>query len=87
MQSAVVARLRATGHPVRDRGVKEDLTAGKPYGHFFSLRGGMPAVLLEALFLSNPTEAVLAGQEPIQWAIAQGIAEGVHRFLASPPDR
>lgn len=87
VQSAVVARLRATGHPVRDRGVKEDLTAGKPYGHFFSLRGGMPAVLLEALFLSNPTEAALAGQEPIQWAIAQGIAEGVHRFLASPPDR
>src|SRR5262249_23656785 len=36
-----------------DRGVRSDLLAGKPYGHFFSLRGPVPSVLVEHLFLSN----------------------------------
>src|SRR5687768_18000584 len=39
----VVGAIRAFGYPTADRGVKEDLSAGKPYGHFFSLRGGRVA--------------------------------------------
>src|SRR5438270_3889413 len=39
LQRAIIAEIRAGGYEVLDRGVKEDLSAGKPYGHFFSLRG------------------------------------------------
>src|SRR5690348_17756712 len=47
LQRHVLAELRATGYDALDRGVKEDLAAGKPYGHFFSLRGPMPSALVE----------------------------------------
>src|SRR3954447_25164781 len=39
LQRAIVGELRTSGYDVRDRGVKEDLTTGRAYGHFFSLRG------------------------------------------------
>lgn len=81
LQAGVVRRLTEAGYTPRDRGVKEDLTAGKPYGHFFSLRGGMPSALVECLFLSNPAEAALLAREPTREAIAQGIADGVLAFL------
>ena len=45
--------LQRYGYEPTDRGSREDLTAGKPYGHFFSLRGPFPSVLVESLFLSN----------------------------------
>jgi N-acetylmuramoyl-L-alanine amidase len=81
LQSETLAALAAAGHAVVDRGVKEDLTAGKPYGHFFSLRGPFPSALIECLFLSNPFEAELLRDEAIRDAIARGIASGTARFL------
>ena len=73
--------LSDAGYEVPDRGVKEDLAAGKPYGHFFSLRGPMPSVLVESMFLTNPTEAALLAEESTQEAIALGIAEGIVEYL------
>jgi len=72
----------ATGYWLPDRGVKDDLWAGKPYGHFFSLRGDMPSVLVEAMFLSNPQEAALMGLEETREAVARGIAEGIMEYFA-----
>ena len=43
LQHNVVAALWDFGYPTADRGPREDLRAGKPYGHFFSLRGGCRA--------------------------------------------
>ena len=83
LQGNVVAALRDLGHPVVDRGVKEDLWAGKPYGHFFSLRGGMPSVLVEGLFLSNPVEAALLLREETRQAIAQGYVGGILEYFAA----
>src|SRR3712207_3629830 len=54
IQRHMLASLEAVGHAVVDRRAKSDLTIGKPYGHLFSLRGGMPSALGEPLFLSNP---------------------------------
>ena len=70
------------GYPTLDRGVKNDLAAGKPYGHFFGLRGGDTSALLEALFLSNPTEAALLRGDDARDAIASGVTQGILEYLA-----
>jgi N-acetylmuramoyl-L-alanine amidase len=82
IQRHVVASLAAVGYPTLDRGVRNDLLAGKPYGHFFSLRGPEPSALLEALFLSNPTEAALLRADDTRDAIAEGVTQGVLEYLA-----
>lgn len=85
LQRNVVAALWEFGYQAADRGVKEDLLAGHPYGHFFSLRGGMPSALVETLFLSNPTEATVLLREDTRQAIAQGYAKGILDYLGQPP--
>jgi len=82
LQRAIIAEIRAGGYEVLDRGVKEDLSAGKPYGHFFSLRGPMPSALVEGLFLSNPAEAALLRQDSTLAALARGYAEGIRAYFA-----
>ena len=81
LQTSVRASLARAGYISPDRGAKEDLTAGKPYGHFFSLRGPMPSALVESLFLSNPTEAALLGQARTRQAIASGLADGIAVYM------
>ena len=83
LQRNVVAALRGLGHTVADRGAKEDLLAGKPYGHFFSLRGGMPSALVEGLFLSNPVEAKLVLRDEARDALAQGYTGGILEYFAA----
>jgi N-acetylmuramoyl-L-alanine amidase len=83
IQNKLLAEVTSAGYDLPDRGVKEDLSAGKPYGHFFSLSGGMPSVLVEAMFLTNPHEAFLLGDESIREAVARGIAEGIWQQLSS----
>ena len=46
----------------------------------------MPAALVEALFISNPTEAALLQDETARNAIARGIAGAVLAFLRDTPD-
>lgn len=86
IQARVVGSIRSTGYSVPDRGVKEDLAAGKPYGHFFSLRGPMPSVLVESLFLSNPGEAQLLRDESFRDALASGLAAGIAEHLKGYAD-
>lgn len=79
---AMLAELLAVGYATQDRGAKSDLTAGKPYGHFFMLRGPMPSVCGEALFLSNPTEGQLLLREDVRQAVATGYAGGILAYFA-----
>jgi N-acetylmuramoyl-L-alanine amidase len=81
LQRNVVEVLWETGYPTRDRGVKSDLAAGKPYGHFFSLRGPHPSALVEGLFLSSPVEAAQVGREDIRQALAEGYSRGISEYL------
>jgi N-acetylmuramoyl-L-alanine amidase len=84
LQRNVVAALaNEVGYRSVDRGVKSDLAAGKPYGHFFGLRGPAPSALVEHLFLSNPTEAALLRDEATLDALADGCAQGVLEYLAA----
>ena len=73
------------GYASPDRGVKSDLAAGKPYGHFFGLRGPVPSALVENLFLSNPDESALLRDDATLDALADGCAQGVLEYLAGAP--
>jgi N-acetylmuramoyl-L-alanine amidase len=82
IQRSLVDEIRAIGYPTVDRGATEDLLAGKPYGHFFMLRGPMPSVCGEPLFLTNPTEGTLMLQEETRQAVARGYAGGIVAYFA-----
>ena len=79
LQRQVVSAL---GFASVDRGVRTDLLAGKPYGHFFSLRGPAPSALVESLFLSNPSDAALLSDDTTLDALADGVAQGILEYLA-----
>ena len=76
VQSEMVTRLRKTwGDSVRDLGVKQAL--------FFVLVGAkMPAILVEASFVSNDEEEKRLRSEKYQEETARAIADGVRRFVA-----
>ena len=82
LQQGVVSQLANAGYPSTDRGVKSDLWAGKPYGHFFSLRGPMPSALVESLFLSNAADVAALRDDATLDAIAAGVAQGIREYLA-----
>jgi len=82
LQRNMVSVLWEAGYQAVDRGVKSDLLAGKPYGHFFSLRGPQPSATVEGLFLTNPSDADALWQDEIRQAIAEGYSRGISDFLA-----
>ncbi|MFN0072676.1 MAG: N-acetylmuramoyl-L-alanine amidase [Chloroflexota bacterium] len=82
LQRNVVNALWEGGYPAVDRGVKSDLAAGKPYGHFFSLRGPAPSVLVEGLFLSSPGEAAALGTPEVRDALSWGYVRGILEFFS-----
>jgi N-acetylmuramoyl-L-alanine amidase len=83
IRQEIVARVRErTGYALRDRGTRSDLTAGKPYGHFFSLRGPLPSVLIEGMFLTNPGEAALLTEDSTLNVLADAYAEAIRQYLA-----
>ena len=84
LQQHVVAALAdEIGYASLDRGVKSDLSAGKSYGHFFSLRGPVPSALVENLFLSNANDAALLRDDATLDALADGCAQGILEYLAA----
>jgi N-acetylmuramoyl-L-alanine amidase len=84
LQRDVVNALAAeVGYPSLDRGVKSDLTAGKPYGHFFSLRGPEPSALVENLFLSNADDAAALRDGATLDALADGCVQGILEYFSS----
>jgi N-acetylmuramoyl-L-alanine amidase len=83
VQRHVVAALRRAGYPALDRGAKSDLWAGKPYGHFFNLRGPFPSALLEGAFLTNPIERQWLREAAALDAIADGCTAALVEVLAA----
>jgi len=78
LQRHVVASLGSV-----DRGVRSDLLAGKPYGHFFSLRGPVPSALIESLFLSNPSDAAMLRDDGTLDTLADGVTQGILEYLTA----
>jgi N-acetylmuramoyl-L-alanine amidase len=81
-QDVVQALANEVGYSAVDRGVKSDLLAGKPYGHFFSLRGPEPSALVENLFLSNPSDADALHDSATLDALADGCTQGILDYFA-----
>jgi len=82
IQRNMLAEIRALGYDTLDRGANSDLKIGKPYGHLFMLRGPMPSVCGEPLFLTNPTEGRLMLEEGTRQAVARGYAGGIIAYFA-----
>jgi len=62
---------------LNDRGVKQ--------GNYYVTRyTKMPAVLVELAFISNPEEEVLLRNKAFKRKCAEGVANGVLRFLGMP---
>lgn len=78
VQSELVRYLRGRWKSVSDLGVKK--------GPFYVLVGAyMPCVLVEVGFLTHPVEGPRMATHRYQRDIADGVAEGIRRFLAAPP--
>lgn len=94
VHDALVARLKAAGAQVEDKGVQDDASLGKPFGHLMTLGpatpriarpGKMPGVVIEPLFLTNEYEAGLLKQKSTLESIAQGLAQAVEAYLPPVP--
>lgn len=75
LQGSVISRLQDRYEGVEDLGVKE--------GPFYVLVGAyMPCVLVEVSFLTNPVEGRRLGTSTYQEALADGIFQGIRRYLS-----
>jgi N-acetylmuramoyl-L-alanine amidase len=75
VQRGVVRRLRTEYHDVEDLGVKR--------GPFYVLVGAfMPCVLVETSFLTHPVEGRRLTRPAYREAVAEGLYEGIARFVA-----
>lgn len=74
VQKSLVGRLRQDYTGVQDHGLKHAL--------FYVLMGArMPAILVEASFLSNSVEETRLRDEKYRETVAEGIVAGVQRFV------
>jgi len=74
VQRGLVGALDAHGTPAPDLGVKR--------GPFYVLVGaGMPCVLVEAAFITHPTEGRRLAQASYQDILAEGLLRGIQRFV------
>jgi N-acetylmuramoyl-L-alanine amidase len=94
-QAALLEAIRGQGYPTINRGLKEDsqfrvfqgrsfpiFVLGPPrVGSSTSRATQMPAVLGEALFLSNAAEAPWLARADMQAAIARGYHEALRRYF------
>lgn len=74
VQSSLLRSARKLYPELNDRGVKRAL--------FYVLVGArMPAILVEASFITRPEEAVLLATDAYRQAVADGIAQGIERYV------
>lgn len=75
VSKGIVETLKLENLPFEDRGVRQAML-------YVLLDAQVPAVLVEAFFLSNPRDLDLLMQPESRDRIAEGIAKGVLRYLA-----
>ena len=74
VQSSLLHSARKIHPELNDRGVKRAL--------FYVLVGArMPSVLVEASFITRPEEALLLATDRYRQALADGIAQGIERYV------
>lgn len=75
VQDQALARLKKSGQPAKDGGTK-----GAPF-HVL-IGSSMPGVLIEVGYCTNVAEARRLRQPAYRDALAEGIANGIHRYAA-----
>lgn len=74
VHTTLVAGLRDSGYPLKDLGVKQ--------APFYVLIGAeMPAILLEAAFISNPKEAKILKSDNFLESFAAKAAKGIETYI------
>lgn len=84
IHSNMLQAIRGYGYNTDDRGIKI-APDSPPDGPWMICRGNMPSVLVETLFVSNPTEAQILIDPAYQRAVAQGFCNAITAMVA-PPD-
>ena len=94
VNSNLVKALAEAGYQTQDRKASTDSSILGGASHFYLLGpasdiikrpSNMPAVIAEALYLTNPDDANALRQERILDALARGYLEGVKQFFARFP--
>jgi N-acetylmuramoyl-L-alanine amidase len=99
VQAEIAAALRDRGYTPPYSGVSEDGGIGKPYGHLATLGNvndtsgralsnrmqGLPIVLTEALFETNPTERALIADDATLARLADGYVRAIDAYFAAKP--
>lgn len=67
----------------KKRGVRLENRGVKTAPFYVLLTANMPAVLIETAFISNPKEEKVLKDPPQQEEIAQGIAEGIRKYIST----
>lgn len=84
VQEALVRNMRQAGYDVVDRGAQDDAVLGHLAllaSYNVSRPSQMPAVLGEALFMSNDADAAILKRADMREAIARGYFEGVKAYF------
>jgi N-acetylmuramoyl-L-alanine amidase len=76
LHSSIVDQLHREDLNFQDRGVKQALL-------YVLLDSQVPAVLVESFYLSNKRDLELVSQPENRTRIAEGLAKGILRFLAT----
>jgi len=101
MQAEIGLALRERGYTPPYSRVEEDGAIGKTYGHLATLGNvnnpagralgnrmvGLPIVLTEALFETNPTERELIADDAIIGRLADGYVRAIDAYFAATPQR
>ena len=75
LHASLAGHLRANGVSFQDRGVRQALL-------YVLLDSQVPAVLLEAFFMSHPADLKLLNEGESRQKVADGLARGILRYLA-----
>ncbi|MBI4493516.1 MAG: N-acetylmuramoyl-L-alanine amidase [Chloroflexi bacterium] len=90
LQVQFLEALDQLGYAPRDLGARDDAGLNKPYGHLFlagpktprvARPSGMPTVVGEPLFVTNPTEGALLQQDDTRQALAEAYCRAALLFL------
>jgi N-acetylmuramoyl-L-alanine amidase len=88
---SILDSLRSVGYESKPRGIMNDASIGERFGveHTFTLgesagfrASQMPAIIVEALFVTNDRQAALLQRDDVRDAVARGYKRGVDSYFA-----
>lgn len=78
---SLISDVKLANSPVVNRGVKEDVLSGKPFGRLFSLTGKTPLVVVATGFITNPADRAFMSRSDGPEILGRAIADGIIGYL------